>query len=64
MEFKGRQIVDIELEDIDTTDYPDFADAYIGSAVWEDTKEFLDEYELEELNQTDLVYDAVHRHLF
>lgn len=60
MKFLGRRITDIEVEDIDTTDAPDFCDAFIASARWEDTGELLSEPELEELNDDrDLVYDAV-----
>jgi hypothetical protein len=35
MKFKNRSITDIEVEDIDTRDYPDFCDAYIANARWE-----------------------------
>ena len=60
MKFLGRTITDVEVEDIDTTDAPDFCDAYIASARWEDTGELLSDPELEELNDDrDLVYDAV-----
>ena len=60
MRFLGRTITDVEVEDIDTTDAPDFCDAYIASARWEDTGEWLSDPELEELNDDrDLVYDAV-----
>ena len=60
MKFLGRTITDVEVEDIDTKDAPDFCDAYISSARWEDTGELLSDPELEELNDDrDLVYDAV-----
>jgi hypothetical protein len=62
--FKGREIVDIELSDIDTRDYPAFADAYISDARWADTGEPLSEEELDELNQTDVVHEAVFQYLF
>lgn len=62
--FKNREIVDIEVQDIDTRDYPDFADAYISDARWADTGEPLTEEELDELNQTDVVHNAVFQQLF
>jgi len=65
MRFQGRRITDVEVEDIDTKDAPDFCDAFIASARWEDTGELLSEPELEELNDDgDLVYDAVLKVLY
>jgi hypothetical protein len=65
MRFQGRRITDVEVEDIDTKDAPDFCDAFIASARWEDTGELLSEPELEELNEDrDLVYDAVLKVLY
>ena len=60
MKFKNRSITDIEVEDIDTRDYPDFCDAYVANARWEDTGEELSVAELDELNDDgDFVYVAV-----
>ena len=65
MKFQGRRITDVEVEDIDTKDAPDFCDAFIASARWEDTGELLSDPELEELNEDrDLVYDAVLKVLY
>ena len=65
MRFQGRRITDVEVEDIDTKDAPDFCDAFIASARWEDTGELLSEPELEELNDDgDLLYDAVLKVLY
>ena len=65
MRFKGREITDIEVEDIDLKDYPDFCDAFIASARWEDTGEDLTEAELDALNEDgDFVYDAVCKQVF
>jgi hypothetical protein len=65
MRFQGRRITDVEVEDIDTKDAPDFCDAFIASARWEDTGELLSDPELEELNEDrDLVYDAVLKVLY
>ena len=61
MHFKGRNVIDVEIEDIDPRDYPDFCDAYVSHAVWEDTGAELTDVELNELAETcsDQVYDAV-----
>ena len=63
--FKGRQLLDIQINDIDPKDYPDFCDAYIASAIWGDTGTELTEDEIEEVNEDrDLVHNAVHCYLF
>ena len=50
----------IEVEDVHTWDYPDFADAYISYAEHKDGTVFTDE-ELEKLNQNyDLVWEAAY----
>ncbi len=64
--FKGREIVDLEVEDINTADYPDFCDAYVARAVWKDTGIELTVEEIEEYNDKcgDQVYDAVMERVF
>lgn len=54
------KIKNIQIEDIDYRDYPDFCDAYISEAEWEDGTP-LTEDELMELNSEhgDFVYDCV-----
>jgi hypothetical protein len=49
----------IEVEDVYTWDYPDFADAYISYAEHDDGTSYTDE-ELNKLNEEngDLVYEA------
>lgn len=60
-----RKIVDVEVEGIDRRDAPDYVDAFISSATWDDTGEALTEAELEELNEDgDFVYNAVMNHLY
>ena len=55
-----QNIEDIELEDIDYSDYPDFVDAYISKAYWIDTDKELTEEELDNLNSnTEFVYDQI-----
>ena len=63
--FKGRQVIDIEVDDIDTRDYPDFCDAFITNARWGDTGELLTDDELDAINEDkDLVWDAAHNTIY
>lgn len=64
--MNGREIVDIEVEDINMRDYPDFCDAYVARAVWKDTGTELTADEIEEYNDTcrDQVYSAVMERIF
>jgi len=56
-------IDNIEVDGIDTTDYPDFCDAFIASAYY-DGKPMTDE-QLDELNEDrDFVYECVQNYLF
>ena len=61
------KVHDIEVDGIDTRDYPDFCDAYIAGATIElEEGTFRDatEAELEELSEDrDLVYSQVEQHL-
>lgn len=57
------QIEDVEVDGIDTRDYPDFCDAYIASATYKGRA--MTEKELERLNNDgDFVYSAVQKHLY
>lgn len=49
MKLNNRNVVDAEIDGVDSRDYPDFCDAYFCYAVWEDTKEELTDIELEQL---------------
>lgn len=64
--FMGRGIVDLEVEDVDTRDAPDFCDAYVSYAVWKDTGVALTNEEIEAFNDKcgDQVYDAVMDYLY
>lgn len=54
----------MEVEDVDPNDYPDFSDAYISYAEHEDGTPFSDE-ELIKLNEDgDQVYEAVMQHFY
>lgn len=57
------KIDNIEVDGIDTADYPDFVDAYIASADYDGME--MAEEQIEELNDKhgDFVYDAVMDHL-
>jgi len=57
------KISDVEVDGIDTRDYPDFCDAFIASAFYDD-REMTDE-ELDILNDDgDFVYEAIQTHLY
>ena len=57
------KISDIDVDGIDTRDYPDFCDAFISSASYGDRE--MTREELEILNEDyDFVYDAVQNHLY
>ena len=62
------KIHDIEVDGIDTRDYPDFCDAYIASATIENedgTFRDATEDEVEEMNEdSDFVYTAVENYLY
>jgi hypothetical protein len=55
-------LTDVEVENVHGWDYPDFADAYVASAVWKDTGEQLTESELDKLNDeySDFVHEKAH----
>jgi hypothetical protein len=60
-----RKVCDIEVDGIDYSDAPDFCDAYISQAVWEDTLEPLTDDELEALNQdSEFVYEEVQKWIY
>jgi hypothetical protein len=50
-EIDIKYIYDIEVDGVNTTDYPDFCDAYFSAARWEDTGEELTDSELDELTE-------------
>ena len=59
------KIEDIEFDGIDYSDYPDFCDAHITSATWNDGTP-LTEAELDDLNfnHGDVVYDFLIKRLY
>ena len=66
--FNGLEIDDIEIDGVDTRDYPDFCDAYISN-MWliegDEAREATDA-ELDDINdnERDFVYDEVYNSLF
>jgi len=63
--FNGRRLTAVTVQDIDFKDYPDFCDAFIESAVWEDTGEDLTDDELDQVNEDGtLRWDAVHSAIY
>jgi hypothetical protein len=64
MKIDVNKLENIEVDGIDTRDYPDFVDAFISYAEM-DGVELTDE-QLDELNDNypDLIYDCVINHLF
>lgn len=60
MEYK--KISNIEVDGIDFSDYPDFCDAFIASADYDD--EPMTEEQLKEINEDyDFVYECVMNHI-
>lgn len=59
--FKGKRVVDLEVDGVDGRDYPDFSDAYFSYACYEDGTELTDD-ELNEL--TDSHGDIVNQMAF
>lgn len=63
-DFSFDKIENVEIEDINTKDYPDFVDAYVSYAEYNGKK--LTEEELDELNDVhgDWIYDQVIEQIF
>ena len=62
MELNGRKVINAEVDGVDSSDYPDFCDAYFSYAVFEDTKDALTDVELEELGDKygDVINEMAH----
>lgn len=56
--FHIDDVTDIEVDGVDSSDYPDFVDAYASYAVWKDNGEELTDDELDDL--TDQHRDVIH----
>jgi hypothetical protein len=63
--FDIDNLIDVEIDNVDFKDYPDFCDANIVSATFKDTGVELTEKELDILNdREDIRYDLVYNWLF
>jgi hypothetical protein len=51
MILNGRVVVDVEIEGVDSRDYPDFCDAYFSYAVYKDTGYRLSDEDLTDLTE-------------
>lgn len=59
--FKNRKVVNLEVDGVDSRDFPDFCDAYFSYACYEDGTQLTDD----ELNEiTDLHGDVVNQMAF
>jgi hypothetical protein len=59
--FNGRELQEVTIDGVDHNDYPDYCDAYIVYAEYQDTGEQLTIQELDELQdqQPELVYELI-----
>ena len=64
MKIDIKQVTDIELEDVDPYDHPDYCDAYISEATYKGRE--MTEKELEELNEShgEFVYEKLMEYLY
>jgi hypothetical protein len=66
MELHGRKVVDVQVDGVDSRDYPDFCDAFFAYAVFEDTGEPLDDDDMDLLNEVypdvcnEMAYESLH----
>ena len=59
--LNGRKVIDMEVDGVDSRDYPDFADAHFSYACYEDGTELTDD-ELEQLTEQNS--DVLHEKVF
>jgi lysyl-tRNA synthetase class II len=63
--LNGRKVIDMEIDGVDSRDYPDFSDAYFTYACYEDGTK-LTEDELDQLADQngdvlyEMAYDSLH----
>ncbi len=63
MNNKQVNLNSIEIEDIDTNDYPDFVDAFVVYAEWDDGTEMTDREIVENIDGNTL-YDLILERVF
>ena len=64
MELELKQIDNVEIDGIDTRDYPDFCDAYINSADYKGREMTEDELDFLNHEHREFVHEKVFDHLF
>jgi len=63
--LNGRKVIDMEIDGVDSRDYPDFSDAYFTYACYEDGTKLTDD-ELDQLADQnadvlyEMAYDSLH----
>ena len=63
--LNGRKVIDMEVDGVDSRDFPDFSDAYFSYACYEDGTPLTDD-ELDELSEKcadvlwEKAYDSLH----
>ena len=63
--LNGKKVVDLEVDGVDSSDYPDFSDAYFSSGCYEDGTPLTDD-ELENLTILagdvlfEMAFDSLH----
>ena len=64
MLLNGRVVCDVQIDGVDTRDYPDFCDAYFCYAVFKDTLEELTDEQLEQLTEAypEVVNEMAYEH--
>jgi len=64
-ELNGIEVDEVEVENIDMKDYPDFVDAYISAARFKFNKKLLNDEQLEELmdNNPMAMHEAVNEEM-
>jgi hypothetical protein len=60
MELNGKKVIDVELDGLHKWDSPDYSDAYVSFACWEDGTPLTDE-ELDKLSDDGC---QLHAHIF
>ena len=62
--LNGKQVVDLEVDGVDSKDYPDFADAYFSYACYEDGTPLTDD-ELDRLTilASDVLWEMAYESL-
>jgi hypothetical protein len=63
--LNGRKVIDIQIDGVDSRDYPDFSDAYFTYACYEDGTELTDDELIELADKNgdvlyEMAYDSLH----